>query len=77
LQAGEFVVANPDSGVSLSKPLDIGEHVFTVGQIVNYGVALALLISMIVFFVNTVMEAVRLVRALRPHAIVTQSNGII
>jgi hypothetical protein len=48
-----------------------------VGQIVNYGVALTLLITMIVFAVDIVVEATRLLRALRPPAIVTPSNGIL
>ncbi len=77
LQAGEFLVANPGSGVSLSGPVQIGNHVFTVGQITNYGVALAMLISIIVFFIDALVEATRLLRALRPPAIVTQSNGIL
>jgi len=75
LQAGEFIIANPGSGISLSNPVQIGNHVFTVGQLANYGAALGPLITLIVFFFDALVEATRLVRALRPATIVTQSNG--
>jgi len=77
LQAGEFFVANPGSGVSLTHPVQIGDHVFTVGQIANYGIALGPVIALIVFAVDALVEATRLLRALRPPVIVTQSNGIL
>ncbi|HEY7405220.1 MAG TPA: hypothetical protein VIB39_16970 [Candidatus Angelobacter sp.] len=77
LRTREFIVANPGSGVGLNNAVHFGEHAFTVGQIVNYGVALTLLITMIVFAVDIVVEATRLLRALRPPAIVTPSNGIL
>jgi hypothetical protein len=80
LQAGEFIVANPGAnlGASLTDPVNIGNHVFTVGQIANYAVALAPLITLIVFFLDALVEGTRLLRALRrPPAIVTQSNGIL
>lgn len=77
LQTGKFIVANGDAGVSLSDPVKIGAYIFTVGQIANFGCALGLLIALLVFFIDALVEVTRLLRALRQPGIVTQSNGIL
>jgi hypothetical protein len=77
LQAREFIVANPGGVVSLNNPVLIGNHVFTVGQIANYAVALGLLIALLAYFFDALVEATRLLRALRQPGIVTQSTGIL
>jgi hypothetical protein len=78
LLTGEFVVANPDAAVKLTGPVQIGDHIFTVGQLANYSVTLTFLIVLVVFFCDGLVEATRLLRAWRQPAVVTQhSNGIL
>jgi hypothetical protein len=77
LQAGGFAVASPGADATLKNSVHVGDYAFTVGQTVNYGIGLALLITLVVFFFSALVEATRLLRALRPPAIVTQSNGIL
>lgn len=78
LLAGEFVVANPGAATPLNHPVRIGDHIFTVGQIANYGVALAPLIALMVFFFDGLVEATRLLRTWRRPGIVPhESNGIL
>jgi hypothetical protein len=71
LLQGEFIVANPGVAARLNSPVQLGNHVFTAGQVANYAVALAPLIALIVLFFNALLEAARLLRARPQHAIVT------
>ena len=78
LLGGEFVVANPGAAARLTDPVHFGDHIFTVGQLVNSSFALTLLIALVVFFCDGVVEATRLLRTWRQPAVVTQeSNGIL
>lgn len=77
LQAGEFIVANAGLGASLSNPVRIGHHVFTIGQLANFAVALPVLLTLVGFFFDALVEATRLLRAMRRPNVVTQSNGIL
>jgi hypothetical protein len=77
LLTGEFVVANPSAAARLNDPVHIGDHVFTAGQLANYGAAAAPLIALVVFFCDGLVEVTRLLRARRQPRIVTQEwNGI-
>jgi hypothetical protein len=77
LLSGEFVVATPGAAARLTDPVHFGDHIFTVGQLVNYSVTLAPLIALIVFFCDGVVEATRLLRTWRqPAVLAQQSNGI-
>ena len=78
LMTREFVIASSNAAAQLNASVAIGSHTFTVGQLVNYAVALGPLIAMIVFLFDGVAEIVRLLRTLRrPVATTHQSAGIL
>lgn len=78
LFAGEFILANADAAARLSNPVQIGNRVFTAGQVANFAVALGPLIALIFFFVDVLVEATRLFLARRQPAIIThEPNGIL
>lgn len=67
LLTGEFVVAAPGAAAKLSAPVKIGKHLLTTGQVANYVVGLGMLIVPVFFFLDGLVEAVRLFGAwLRP-----------
>lgn len=79
LLTGEFLVAaNADAAAKLNVPVHVGNHIFTAGQIANMAAGFALLIALIVFFFDGLVEAARLLRGRRRSAIVAhEGNGIL
>lgn len=78
LMAREFMTAAPSAAAQLNASVAFGAHTFTVGQIVNYAIALGPLIAMIVFFSDGIAELVRLLRTIRqPNIAPHQSAGVL
>ena len=79
LLTGEFLVAaNADAAAKLNAPVHVGHYIFTAGQIANMAAGLAVLIALIVFFFDGLVEAARLLRGRRRSAIVAhEGNGIL
>jgi hypothetical protein len=62
LGTNEFILINPDAIERMSALVNIGRHVMTVGQVINYAVALSPCIALIVYFGDGIVEVVRLLR---------------
>jgi hypothetical protein len=78
LGAREFIVPHQDVAGALSQAVNFGSHVLTVGQLVNYGVALGPGIALIVLFVDALTEVYRMFRLKRVLTVAgNQLNGIL
>jgi hypothetical protein len=78
LGTSEFIVISQGAAGRLADPVTIGNHVLTTGQLANYAVGLAPCIALISFFVDGLMEAVRLIRRKRLPAVVAHElKGIL
>ena len=75
LMTREFVIATSDAAAQFNHSVAVGSHTFTVGQIVNYSVALGPLIAMIAFFFDGIAEVVRLLRAMRQAGATTHQSA--
>ena len=76
LLTGEFIVVGPGAPAQVNDPVHIGNHVLTVAQMANLAAGLAPLITLVVLFVDALIEAVRLLRPRRSHAIVTHESSV-
>lgn len=77
LLTGEFVVASPGTTAKLSEPVKVGKHMLTTLQIANYGVEFGLLVALVIFLCDGLIEAVRLFSAwLRPSVAAWHSSHL-
>jgi len=74
LGASKFVILQDT--LTMSDPVYFGRVVITKGQLINYAAGLPPLITLIVLFVDGLIEATRLIGRLRPETAFThRSNG--
>ncbi|HYL93415.1 MAG TPA: hypothetical protein VEW69_09690 [Alphaproteobacteria bacterium] len=76
LGASEFIILQADMAAK-STPVRIGDHLLTTAQVANYAMAIGPCIAFIVFFVDGLVETIRLVRSKQLAALGThQPNAI-